>query len=206
MKRYNAMVAGTITNPAKLLKSYNGKKTYEFELSVKRQSGVEDIIPVSIEENVCDIKSLYMGNRVFVKGYLNTKEREDNTAEFYTFVSAREVTPARDRDTNSFRLYGYICKNSGLRYTRKGKKITELTLVIPRYGRVSDYISCLCWNDVAETVKDYRAGTRICVEGRLESRGHGNEMTHELSVYEQQMFIRKDVAENQENKTEDKQN
>ena len=68
-------------------------------------------------------------------------------------------------------------KDPELRETDNGRKVTNITLAVPRsYKNLSgeydtDFISCVLWKGVAESTVEYcRRGDLVGVKGRIQSR------------------------------------
>lgn len=78
---------------------------------------------------------------------------------------------------NQVVLVGRLVKNPELQVTDSGKKITTVTLAVPRsYKNMSgeydtDYLECTMWTNVAENTTEYcQSGDMIGVKGRIQSR------------------------------------
>lgn len=78
---------------------------------------------------------------------------------------------------NQIVLVGRITRTPELYVTDNGKKISEITLAVPRaYKNQSgeydtDFLDCTLWTSVAETTAEYcHVGDIIGVKGRLQSR------------------------------------
>ena len=71
-----------------------------------------------------------------------------------------------------------------------GRDICDLILAVNRhYGR-SDYLPCICWGLKARQAAQWEVGTRLALEGRLQSRrylkltdtGHEERTAFEVSA------------------------
>lgn len=78
---------------------------------------------------------------------------------------------------NHIILVGRITQTPELQITENGKKMSEITLAVPRpYKNQSgeydtDFLDCTLWTTVAETTAEYcQIGDLIGVKGRLQSR------------------------------------
>ena len=78
---------------------------------------------------------------------------------------------------NQVVLVGRLVKNPELQVTENGKKITTITLAVPRsYKNMNgeydtDFLECTLWTNVAENTTDYcQSGDMIGVKGRIQSR------------------------------------
>lgn len=74
-------------------------------------------------------------------------------------------------------IVGRLIQDPELRETEKGKKVTNITLAVPRsYKNASgeydtDFISCVLWQGVAENTTEYcKKGDLVGVKGRIQSR------------------------------------
>lgn len=88
-------------------------------------------------------------------------------------------------------LVGRIVRNPELKETENGKKVTNLTLAIPRSYKNengeydTDFIDVTLWNGVAENANEYlKKGDLVGVKGRitsfskeLEDGSHKNEVS-----------------------------
>lgn len=74
-------------------------------------------------------------------------------------------------------IVGRLVKEPELRETDTGKKITNITLAVPRsYKNINgeydtDFISCVLWQGIAENTVNYiKKGDLLGVKGRVQSR------------------------------------
>lgn len=74
-------------------------------------------------------------------------------------------------------IVGRIVHNPELRETDNGKKVTNITLAVPRNFKnlegeyETDFISCTLWQGIAEnTVQYVKTGDLIGIKGRLQTR------------------------------------
>lgn len=95
---------------------------------------------------------------------------------------------------NQIVIVGRLVKNPELKETEKGKKVTNITLAVPRsYKNVNgeydtDFIDCVLWTGVAENTAEYcKKGDLLCVKGRVQSRTYEKE--------EEKRYVTEVVAE-----------
>lgn len=88
-------------------------------------------------------------------------------------------------------IVGRLVREPELRETDTGKKITNITLAVPRsYKNVSgeydtDFISCVLWQGIAENTVNYiKKGDLLGVKGRVQSRMIEAEDNSKRSVME----------------------
>ena len=73
-------------------------------------------------------------------------------------------------EDNKIFLDGYICKQPIYRETPLGREIADVLLAVNRpYGK-SDYIPCIAWGRNAIYASGLEVGTRLQIEGRIQSR------------------------------------
>lgn len=78
--------------------------------------------------------------------------------------------------TNIVILRGRLCADPDFRQTQNGKAVCRFRLAVERNQKAengqkqADFISCVCWNQLAEFVSRYfRKGSMAIVEGRLQN-------------------------------------
>ena len=68
-----------------------------------------------------------------------------------------------------------------------GRDICDMMLAVNRrYGR-SDYIPCICWGNRARAAAEWDVGTKLDIEGRIQSRKYIkliDSVAHEKTAYE----------------------
>ncbi len=74
-------------------------------------------------------------------------------------------------------LVGRLVRDPELRETDSGRKVTNITLAVPRsYKNLNgeydtDFISCVLWKGVAESTVEYcKQGDLVGVKGRIQTR------------------------------------
>lgn len=79
-------------------------------------------------------------------------------------------------------IVGRIVKDPELRETDSGKKVTNITLAVPRSFKnmngeyETDFIPCVLWKGVAESTTQYcKKGDLVGIKGRIQSRSYDNE-------------------------------
>lgn len=78
---------------------------------------------------------------------------------------------------NQIVLVGRIARAPEVRTTESGKKVSNLTLAVPRQYKNAvgeydtDFFDCTLWSTVAESASEYcQTGDMIGVKGRLQTR------------------------------------
>lgn len=74
-------------------------------------------------------------------------------------------------------LVGRLVRDPELKETETGKKVTKITLAVPRSYKntngeyETDFIECVLWSGVAESTVDYCSkGDLLGVKGRIQTR------------------------------------
>lgn len=155
-----------------------GEGFYTAMLASERESTAKDIIPIMVSERIVDVEADWIGRFVKVSGQFrsyNKHEGERNRLVLSVFV--REFEDITDeqmefefRHDNEIYLDGYICKPPTYRKTPLGREITDILLAVNRpYGK-SDYVPMICWGRNAVYASGLEIGTRLRIEGRIQSR------------------------------------
>lgn len=149
-----------------------GEGFYIAQLASERLSGHKDIIPIMVSDRLIDISKDWTGDVFYVVGEFrsyNKHENRKNKLILSVFARYIEIL-VESRDVNSIFLDGYICKQPTYRKTPLGREISDVILAVNRpYGK-SDYVPMIFWGRNARFVSDLPVGTRLKVEGRIQSR------------------------------------
>lgn len=186
----SAYISGVIAEEFCYSHDVYGEKFYTSIVDVERKSGVIDKVPIMVSERLADVGSLligdgdvidkWVGERVYIYGQFRSFNKHDgNRNHLILHLFAREFFCIDDigQDENSIELDGFICKEPIYRDTPNKREICDILLAVNRpYGK-SDYIPCICWGRNARFSSDMEVGTRIRVQGRIQSR----EYTKKLS-------------------------
>lgn len=159
-----------------------GEGFYMVDVSVKRLSNSQDLIPVMISERLIDVTQDYTGEFIAVNGQFRSYNRhEELKNRLVLSVFAREVEFIDEEldgaKTNTILLDGYICKTPIYRKTPLGREIADLLIAVNRpYGK-SDYIPCICWGRNARFASSFEVGNHVQVLGRIQSREYVKKLT-----------------------------
>lgn len=164
-------------------REYDGR-CYSTYISIPRNSGAVDVLPVVIPESLLG-ENVYncIGRELFVIGEFRSRNRfdgEKRRLELFIFASsivfcddALADPKLHDSRYNAIVLAGTVCKPAIFRETPSGRKITDFLLAVSRNAdddRHSDYIPCICWQETAERFSDLVPGECIFLVGRAQSR------------------------------------
>ena len=159
-----------------------GEGFYMVELLVKRLSNSCDRIPVMISERLIDVTQDCRGEYLMVSGQFRSYNRHEETKNRLVLsVFAREIEFIEEEPdgarTNHILLEGYMCKRPVYRKTPLGREIADILLAVNRpYGK-SDYIPCICWGRNALFASGIEIGTKLRVEGRIQSRQYTKKLS-----------------------------
>lgn len=156
----------------------------EAVLVVKRNSGVNDYIPVKTHDQVEE------GTHVALTGSLNTQNilgEDDGKSHKKMYVWGNIIDPANSY-VNDVEFDGVICKKDVLRGTPQGRTIIDFIVAVNSGYRRSSYISCIAWSGSARWVESLVIGTKVHVKGRFQSRDYiknsESRTAYEISVNE----------------------
>lgn len=173
----------------------HGNTTYKvFKLSVKRKSGVADILNCYVYEGY--MNDIDIHHKICIKGALRQKT---NSGHFIYYVQAHSITNVDDstEDYNTVQLLGNVVTMPNFKVSMRGRRICEFLISVPQpkvmnnntgtATQFSDRIPIISWDDNAEAMAStlYK-GQLIMLTGRLQSRVYVKDgverMIHEVSV------------------------
>lgn len=164
-----------------------GEGFYSAMIASERLSGQKDIIQIAVSGRLADVKAEWEGRFVRTQGQFrsyNKHEGERNHLVLSVFVRKFEdITDEQMefefRHDNEIFLDGYICKQPTYRKTPLGREIADILLAVNRpYGK-SDYIPCIAWGRNARFASGLEVGTRLQIEGRIQSREYQKRISDE---------------------------
>lgn len=161
------------------------------ELITKRENGKEDII---------DLKFKALSNSHYKENdYINLtgnirsfseKSSEESRVHIYVFTYFDSPASVDESITNKCEIDGRICKINEIRNTKDGKQNIHLILAnnidIHDHRRLSSYIPCIAWGNMAKNISRLSVNTPIKIIGQLHSREHKKNdeirVAHELLI------------------------
>lgn len=184
----NATLVGSLVGDFELDHTFLGEKFYRNYISVRRTSGVVDVLPIIVSGKLLDKTVDVSGSRVMINGRVSTfnvnNEERKRTLKIYIFATyyyAGEDVEEVD-DANQVTLSGYLCKAPIYRETPLGRQIADFILAVNRpYGK-SDYIPCICWGRNAVWVSGFEVGEEVFVSARFQSRNYVKKQPDETLV------------------------
>lgn len=186
-----AAITGEVVSDFKFNHAVFGESFYIVTVKVNRLSETSDFLNVLVSDRLVDVTKDYIGKTVRVDGQFRSYNLPDGEKKrLILTIFAREWQEIESEDLrhiNEIYLDGYICKAPTYRKTPLGREITDLLLAVQRpYGK-SDYIPCVLWGRNARYSSELEVGTRITVEGRIQSREYHktiDDAIHTMTAYE----------------------
>ena len=171
---YNRVeLCGTVLEAPVLSHVNHGCAFYRFPLSVLRLSGQPDKLQIIAPQSLLASLPVSPGDTVTVTGQLRSfNNKSGQGSRLVLSVFAQSMTPGGTAPLNRIQLSGILCKQPVLRRTPLGREICDMILAVNRrYGR-ADYLPCIAWGAIAQQTARLPVGSRLTVEGRVQSRGY----------------------------------
>lgn len=167
---------GHVAAEAEYSHSVYGEAFFRVPFTVRRLSGTEDRLNLTVSERLLSAVPLEIGSHLEVNGQIRSyNKRTENGSRLIITVFARELTAldgelSEIQDMNEAELTGYICKKVVYRTTPFEREIADVLLAVNRrYGK-SDYLPAIAWGRNARFLSGMSVGTALHVIGRLQSR------------------------------------
>lgn len=163
---------GKIKTEPKYTHSVMDEKFYEFILEVPRLSDSSDLIPVTISEKLFGEYSLEINSVIAISGQFRSYNKlENGKSKLMLTVFVREMLEVdTNKNPNVITLIGYVCKSPIYRTTPFKREITDILVAVNRAYNKSDYIPAIAWGRNARFSKNLDIGSKIKIEGRIQSR------------------------------------
>lgn len=158
-----------------------GERFYTAMLASERLSGQKDIIPIMVSERLINISEEegWIGQKINISGQFRSfNKHEEGRNKLMLYVFAHEFIPVDEiENKNQIFLDGYICKQPIYRKTPLAREIADILLAVNRpYGK-SDYIPCIAWGRNAVYANGLEIGTRLRIDGRIQSREYQKQIS-----------------------------
>ena len=161
-----------------------GENFYEFLLEVPRLSDSSDIIPITISEKLFTKDSIKVDTLIALSGQFRSYNKLiDGKSKLMLTVFVREITNVdANKNPNIITLKGFLCKEPIFRTTPFKREICDILLAVNRAYNKSDYIPCIAWGRNARFVKNLPVGTKLEIEGRIQSRVYQKKLNEDEVV------------------------
>ena len=164
---------GNLSAPPTFSHENHGKQFYRFFLEVPRLSGAADTLPVIAEASLLESAGIDPGGMLTVTGQIRSHNvRTDGRRHLMIFVFASALTCEDGEALNDAQLEGFLCREPIYRRTPLGREICDVMLAVNRPYRRADYLPCIAWGAIAQQTARLPVGSRLTVEGRVQSRGY----------------------------------
>ena len=152
----------------------NGREYYRLMIKIPRLSENCDVVPVIVKKEL--MGSIIVGSKVLIKGEIRTRDYEEDgkkKVSVYGYVREIENTDLTLGVSNIVVLDGVICKDTSVRTTITGRKITDLTVAHNRDDKKgSYYVPCITWGPLALRAERLGPGDNVSIVGRFQSRSY----------------------------------
>lgn len=151
----------------------HGKRFTRLTLSVQRLSGVFDHLHVIAEQNMLERLNPSLGPMLEVEGQIRSYNNHSGQGrKLVISVYAQRLQHCQGEPENSVSLTGTLCREPVYRRTPLGREITDIMLSVERKYQRRDYVPCILWGSVARMGAEWCKGTKISLQGRLQSRSY----------------------------------
>ena len=168
-----AELCGAVLSELKFSHKTYGEIFYTFVLGIERRSGYIDEINIMVSERLIFDNTTRPGDYVEIKGQVRTyNELSEGRNKLNVVVFAKEIYMSENFGYNENYVYleGFLCKEPLKRTSPLGREICDLMLAVNRMYNKSDYIPCIAWGRNAGYAESLGVGTKLSVEGRIQSR------------------------------------
>ena len=168
-----AELCGAVLSELKFSHKTYGEIFYTFVLGIERRSGYIDEINIMVSERLIFENSPRINDFVEIKGQVRTyNELSEGRNKLNVVVFAKEIFLSENFGYNENYVYleGFLCKEPLKRTSPLGRDICDLMLAVNRMYNKSDYIPCIAWGRNAGYAESLGVGTKLSVEGRIQSR------------------------------------
>ena len=141
-------------------------------LAVNRLSSMQDLIPITLSDELITQHKIKDGMELCVKGqYRSYNKLQNGRSKLMLTVVAKEILDKPPIDNpNIVELSGYICKAPVYRTTPFNREIADILLAVNRVFAKSDYIPAIAWGKNARAVQEMTVGEKLNITGRIQSR------------------------------------
>ena len=167
-----ATICGVVEDEPKYSHEMYGEGFYESRLIVSRLSDQVDVIPFTVSERLLTDGQISKGKTVTLTGQLRSYNKMiDGKSKLLLTLFVRDILDTDEsRNPNCIDVIGYICKPPIYRTTPFKREICDVLLAVNRAYNKSDYLPCIAWGRNARFIKDAPVGSKVHVNGRIQSR------------------------------------
>lgn len=171
MQNNKVYLSGKIASELEFSHEIMDEKFYDFTVSVKRLSGQEDVVPVTISERLIGENRFEIGNLIGLIGQFRSYNKIiENHSKLVLKVFVRELCEYDEQVPNTIEIEGFVCKPPVYRTTPFKREICDLLIAVNRAYNKSDYIPAIAWGRNARFASTFSVGDKIRLNGRIQSR------------------------------------
>ena len=174
-----AELCGVVLSDLEFSHKTYGEIFYTFVLGIERRSGYIDEINIMISERLIFDHTPRIKDFVEIKGQVRTyNEVVGSRNKLNVVVFAKEIFFSENFGYNENYIYleGFLCRLPLRRTSPMGREICDLLLAVNRMYNKSDYIPCIAWGRNAAYAESLGVGTKLMIEGRIQSREYKKKM------------------------------
>ncbi len=195
----NAVIAGTVVSEPACYECC-GENFYSFDVAVKRDSGVEDVLPVNVSQLLTE--KITVGDKLLFEGQIRTYNKTVNGKNKLLIVFFAQEIKDYEADFNQVELTGYFCKKPMHRTTPLGRDICDVLLAVNRERGKSDYVPCIVWGRTAAHIGTLDTGIKVSVIGRFQSREYEKKNEQGTGTYKRTAY---EISVNRISETEEEE-
>lgn len=168
-----AELCGAVLTELKFSHKTYGEIFYTFVLGIERRSGYIDEINIMVSERLIFDNPPRINDYIEIKGQVRTyNELLAGRNKLNVVVFAKEIYTSENFGYNENYVYleGFLCKEPVKRTSPLGRDICDLMLAVNRMYNKSDYVPCIAWGRNAGYAESLSVGTKLSIEGRIQSR------------------------------------
>ena len=183
LRNNSITLSGLVSSEPTYSHEIYGEKFYEVTLAVKRLSGMEDYLPISVSEHLMS-DAFHEGQYVTVSGQFRSYNKMvGDKSKLMLTVFVRDVLPYDETiNPNTLELTGYICKPPIYRTTPFNREICDVLIAVNRQYNKSDYIPLIVWGRNARFAASLEVGEHINIVGRAQSRNYQKKLDSDTVV------------------------
>ncbi len=183
LKNNKVYLSGEVASSPEYSHELYGEAFYEFTLSVKRLSGQQDLLPVTVSERLMNDVDLSIGASVSLRGQFRSYNKlENDRSKLMLTIFVRDFCEKTDEEggPNVAELNGYLCKAPVYRTTPFNREICDILLAVNRGYNKSDYIPCIAWGRNARFAREIEVGSNVLIVGRIQSRQYNKRINDDV--------------------------
>lgn len=171
MQNNKVCLSGRIASVPQFTHEIMGEGFYDLTVAVRRLSGQDDLIPLTISERLMKGENFEIGSPIGIIGQLRSYNKfAENKSKLVLKVFVRELTEPNVDEPNTIEIDGFVCKPPIYRTTPFKREISDMLIAVNRAYNKSDYIPTIAWGRNARYASGFEVGERVHIVGRIQSR------------------------------------